>query len=281
MNLTSEELRNVQLCEFECLKEIKRICEKNSIPYFLIGGTLIGAVRHKGFIPWDDDIDVGMLRKDYDRFLEVAKEDLNKKKFFLQTPNTENGCYDYELARIRLNNTHFVEEHREKLSLHDGFFVEVFPYDDLPETEKACKSYSKYFKYMKRILGIRKGYRYGVTNNKTKRRMFYLVANLTRIIPFNYLHNKMINYHMKYNENNTEKVFILAGAYNCIKESHLRKTVSEYTELEFEGDLFSVPKNYDLFLREQYGDYMQLPPEEKRIGKIAVKKIDFGEYKIN
>ena len=280
MKLTSKEIRNLQLCEFECLKEIKRICEKNSIPYFLIGGTLIGAVRHKSFIPWDDDVDVGMLRKDYDTFLEVAQKDINKEKFFLQTTETENGCCDYEIARVRLNGTHLVENHRENLPLHDGFFVEIMAYDDLPKEKKKCIFYSNYFKYMKKILGIRKGYRYLVTNNIRKRKLFYFVANLTRIIPFKILHNKMKNYHLKYYETNSEKVFLLAGAYNCFKESHLRETVSEYTKLEFEGELFNVPKNYDTFLREQYGDYMQLPPEKKRKGKLFIKKVDFGEYLI-
>lgn len=278
MNVNSDALRKIQLCEFLCLKEIKRICEKNSIPYFLIGGTLIGAVRHKGFIPWDDDIDVGMLRKDYDRFLEIAKTDINKEKFFLQTTQTEDGCCDYEIARVRLNGTHFVENHRQNLSLHNGFFVEILPYDDLPPTKKECIRYSKYFKRMKKILGIRKGYKYKVYNNKLKRFIFYVIANFTRIIPFKILHDKMVNYHLKYYETNSEKVFLLSGAYNCFRESHLRSSFYETTELEFEGELFSVPKNYDMFLREQYGDYMQLPPEEKRCGKLVVKNIDFGNY---
>ena len=79
MDLSTNELRNIQLCELKCLKEIKRTCEKNSIPYFLIGGTLIGAVRHKGFIPWDVDIDIAMPRSDYEKFIEIANNELNSK----------------------------------------------------------------------------------------------------------------------------------------------------------------------------------------------------------
>ena len=271
-------LRKIQLCELECLKEIKRICEKNNIPYFLIGGTLIGAIRHKGFIPWDDDIDVGMLRKDYDKFLEVAQKDINTEKFFLQTTETEKGCYDYEIARIRLNNTHFTEKHRSNLQLHDGFFAEIIPYDDLPPSKIECTLYSKYFKYMKRILGLRKGYRYEISRNIVKRYFFYFVTFISRIIPFSVLHKKMKNYHAKYTNTNSEKVFLLAGAYDYKKESHSREIVSEYTDVLFENELFKAPKNYDLFLREQYGDYMQLPPKEKQIGKLNLVNIDFGNY---
>ena len=90
--------------------------------------------------------------------------------------------------------------------------------------------------------------------------------------------NKMRNYHKKYSNTNSDKVFLLAGAYNYKRESHLRETVSEYTELYFEDELFKVPKEYDLFLREQYGDYMQLPPVEKQVGKLNVVNLDFGKY---
>ena len=270
-------LRKIQLLELLNLEELVRICNKHNIQYFLIGGTLIGAVRHKGFIPWDDDIDVGMLRKDFDRFIEVCKTELNTEKFFLQTPQTEKGSADFEIARIRLNNTHLKEYHRRNLNLHDGFFIEILPYDDLPEDDKKAKKYYFKFKYLKRIVGIRMGYRYQL-GRVYKRIIFYIVTFFSRLIPLNYLYNKAVNYHKKYENTNSSKVFLLGGAYNYKKESHLRKTVEEYTQLEFEGKNYPVPKNYDMFLREEYGDYLTPPPPERQKSSCLAEYVDFGPY---
>ncbi len=275
--LDKQTLRKVQLLELLCLDEMIRICEKHNIKYFLIGGTLIGAARNKGFIPWDDDIDIGMLRADFDRFIEVCKKELNTQKFFLQTPQTEKGSADFEIARIRLNNTHFVEHHRRNLKINDGFFIEILPYDDLPENDKKAKYYYYKFKTLKRIVGIRMGYRYQL-GSLTKRIMLYTFTFFTKIVPLKVLYNKAANYHKQYENTNSEKVFLLGGAYNYKKESHLRSTLQEFTKLEFEGRMLPVPKNYDMFLTEQYGDYMTPPPVEKQVNKCYVEKIDFGEY---
>lgn len=276
--LDKETLRKIQILELLCLEELVRICEKHKINYFLIGGTLIGAVRHKGFIPWDDDIDIGMLRKDFDKFIEVCKSELNTSKFFLQLPETEKGNADFEIARIRLNDTHFIEHHRRKLKLHDGMFIEILPYDDLPEDDKTAKHYYFKFKYLKRLVGIRMGYRY-LLGILPKRILFYTVTFFSQIIPLRYFYNKTINYHKQYENTNSPNVFLLGGAYNYKKETHLRSTVQEFTQLEFEGKTYPVPKNYDLFLREEYGDYMTPPPVEKQVNKCLVEKIDFGPYK--
>ncbi|MCQ2591517.1 MAG: LicD family protein [Treponema sp.] len=280
MNLTIDykTLRKVQLCEIKCLQEVKRICEANNIPYFLIGGTLIGAVRHKGFIPWDDDIDVGMLRSDYDRFIKICQEQINKEKFFLQTSEIEEGSADYEIARIRLNDTKFIQEHRRKLNIHSGIFIEIIPYDDLPPTDKECKRYYYTFKYLKRIVGIRMGYRYRL-GNPLKRALFYAFTYSTVIIPLKPLVKKLNNYHLKYFNTNSKEVFLLGGAYNYNKERHLRETVSHYTKVEFEGEMYPAPENYDLFLTEQYGNYMSFPPIEKQRIKCRVTELDFGPYK--
>ena len=277
-HLDRQTLRKLQLQELKCLKELKRICDENNIKYFLIGGTLIGAVRHKGFIPWDDDIDVGMLRSEYDKFCKICPEKINKELFYFQIPEVEEGNADFEIARIRLNGTHFVQRHRTKLkNSHDGCFIEILPYDDLPPTKFKCDVYHKYFRIMKRVVGCRMNYGYHI-NNPVKRFVFYSGVFLSRIIPLKILYNQMLNYHLKYFNTDSEKVFLLAGAYNWKKESHLRSTVSEFTTLEFEGESYNVPKNYDLFLKEQYGDYMTLPPVEEQVNKCFVKSIDFGPY---
>ncbi len=275
--LDRQTLRKIQILELLCLDELVRICEKNNIKYFLIGGTLIGTVRNKGFIPWDDDIDIGMSRQDFDRFIEICKRELNTEKFFLQTPQSEKGNADFEIARIRLNGTHFKEHHRRNLNLHDGFFIEILPYDDLPENDKKAKKYYFKFKYLKRIVGIRMGYRYQL-GKVYKRILFYIITFFSKIIPLKILYNKAVNYHKQYENTNSSKVFLLGGAYNYKKESHLRSSIEEFTQLEFEGKMYPVPKNYDAFLKEEYGDYLTPPPPEKQINGCLVDDVDFGPY---
>ena len=276
-HLDRQTLRKLQLQELKCLKELKRICDKHDIKYFLIGGTLIGAARNKGFIPWDDDIDIGMVRSEYDRFCKICPQEINKDLFFFQIPETEEGNADFEIARIRLNNTHFIQRHRRKLSLHDGIFIEIIPYDDLPPTKMKCDFYYMTFKIMKRLVGERMGYTYTISN-PIERFIFFTGMFISKVIPIKVLYKKMVNYHLKYFNTNSEYVFLLGGDYNWKKEKHARKTISEFTTLEFEGDFYPVPKNYDLFLTEQYGDYMTPPPVEEQVNKCSVDSIDFGIY---
>lgn len=275
--LDNETLRKLQLTELKCLEEVKRICEKHNLKYFLIAGTLIGAIRHKGFIPWDDDIDIGMMRNDYDKFLEYCKTDLDTKHFFLQTPSTEKGCADFELIRIRLNDTSFIEEHRKKLNIHSGIFIEVFPYDDLPENKLRCTTYSCIFRLMKKAIGNRMGYNYKA-NNIFNRLVINSLALISRIKPLEKMIDIMDNWHLRYQNPDSEWVFLLAGGTPYQKEKHLRKTVSDLTTAEFEGKMYPIPRNYDSFLREQYGDYMTPPPKKLQINQCHVENIDFGPY---
>ena len=275
---TPETLRKLQLVELKALDEVKRICELHNLKYFLIAGNLIGAIRHKGFIPWDDDIDIGMLRSDYDKFIEYCKTDLDTEHFFLQTPSTEKGNADFELARIRINGTRFVEKHRKDLNLHNGIFVEVFPYDDLPDNDFHSMLYGNTFIMLKKAAGMRLGYQYG-QDSKIKKLILGLITFFSKIIPLDKLIKKLDNYHLKYQNPASKWVFLMAGGTSYKKERHLRKTVTELTTTEFEGKQYPIPKDYDTFLREQYGDYMTPPPEDKRVNDYhTIVELDFGPY---
>ena len=125
MNEHEDKTRKLQLCELDMLLEFRRICEKHKLQYFLCSGTLLGAVRHKGFIPWDDDVDVCMPLKDYKQFLLVAANELDDR-YFLQTFETDEGC-NFGFSKIRRNNTTYIPDHLAGGYSHQGIWIDIFP----------------------------------------------------------------------------------------------------------------------------------------------------------
>ena len=125
VNLDDKQLRQLQLIELEMLLEVDRICRKNQINYTITGGTLLGAVRHKGFIPWDDDADVALLRDEYERFCDACEKDLDKEKFFLQNWETDKN-FNSGYAKLRRNNTHYVRVGQVKMKYHNGIYMPNF-----------------------------------------------------------------------------------------------------------------------------------------------------------
>lgn len=139
--MDNEILRKVQLAQLDMAKEVKRICNKYNINYFMDSGTLLGAVRHKGFIPWDDDLDFGMLREDYEKFLKVAPTELNSK-YFLQTWKNDDG-FPYGFSKIRKKNTIYIEAIDQKTSGHKELWIDIFPYDVYPDDVDCRKEQGK------------------------------------------------------------------------------------------------------------------------------------------
>ena len=130
VEITPTELRKIQLLQLEILKEVDRICRKHHIKYTLCGGSLLGAIRHKGFIPWDDDVDISMLRGEYDRFLRVCKKELDPEKYFVQTVDTDPE-YRWIYGKIILKGTTYVRAGQESIKSNNGIFIDIFPRDGM------------------------------------------------------------------------------------------------------------------------------------------------------
>ena len=144
MELSGEELRKLQLVEYELICEVDRICKKNNIQYTLYAGTLLGAVRHQGFIPWDDDADIAFLPEEYEKFFEACKRDLNTEKFFLQDYRTDE-YYRWGYAKLRRNNSAFIREGQEHMKYHNGICIDLFSLYSVPDNRLLRKIYYDVF----------------------------------------------------------------------------------------------------------------------------------------
>ena len=273
-------LRKAQMCMLNILKEFRRVCELLNLSYFLDSGTLLGAVRHKGFIPWDDDLDVGMLRKDYDLFLEKAPS-LLSKQYFLQTWYSDDS-YSLAFAKIRIKDTVYLEEGAQNATTENGFFIDIFPYDVFPDSRAKRRWQGKRYDLYRRALMVKSGYKPWIMNSRGLR----LIAKQIGYIPIFcysafYSRKRLIN---KYNKmctkfNNEESchLFEQAGASNYGKWVIPRSCFDSFVLLPFEDDFFLAPCDYDKYLKAAYGNYMDLPPEENRINRHRIIEIRFPE----
>ena len=250
-----EELRKVQLKQLEILNKIDRFCKENSINYSIAYGTMLGAVRHGGFIPWDDDMDICMLRSDYDKFLSLWHDDDN---FILQN-HTTNSDFTQTFSKIRMKNTAFVQENDLNKSYHKGIFVDIFPFDRKADGYLNQKLqiidvmlYQLYFRgYVPENNGII--LKLGST----------FLLKIHKKNNYNKLAEKHLKRIKKYNTNR-ELLLFDTCTFSDMKKSYDKDLFENLTEIEFDGYSFSVIKDYEKFLKICYGDYMKLPPKDEQ-----------------
>ena len=257
--MTNSKLRKVQLTELKMLEKIDEICKKNNINYFLIGGTLLGAVRHKGFIPWDDDIDVGMLREDYEKFINVClKNGALGKDYYLHCNESDND-YFIPFIKVKKNNTTFAEKNIENINTHKGIFLDIFPYDNVPKPHSFCE---KLQAIIVRSTSDAIYLKYKIYKLKTMRRkLFVVVFSL-----FSVRQLKKINkfFSCIYNKKNTDYIISLAGSSGYEDEILLKRKVFPLKKIEFENKMFYAMNDNDYYLSKLYGNYMKLPPKNER-----------------
>lgn len=257
--------REIQLEEKKILDKVVTLLDENNIKYSLCGGTLLGAIRHKGFIPWDDDIDIFICRDDYNKLQEILKENnkLDNNIFF----------HSYELKNLNLpftkvyNKDIRIEDKRYIDSYENYLWIDIFPVDGLPNNEKECvKLYSKKEKY--RILMKFKKMSLSFMF-KNKKRFFINIGKLFvkiffNLLPQSFLTKKIIKLTYKNPYLTSNYAGCLTWGYGP-QEKMKKKEFEEYIDVEFEGSIYKSIKNYDLYLTNLYGDYMTLPPEDKRV----------------
>ena len=273
--MTDQELNKLHEVLIMITEEIKRVCDLNGICYSLTGGSMIGAIRHKGFIPWDDDMDVAMLRSEYDKFVEACKVQL-KPQFEIQTmENDEN--YFYGFAKIILKDTYLVQRTHENTQQKKGIYVDVFPLDNVPESESARKR-QKHLNYLLIKMLSRKA-KVDIEDKKSIKKQigFHLLDCFNLFFSMHSLRYKLVNNMTKYNDQKTEYVCNMGGYYGYDRETAPREYFENTSLMKFNNAEFSVIREYDAYLTHVYGDYMKLPPEEKR-HTHEFEKLDFGPY---
>lgn len=258
--ISSNELKKIEL---RLLKEIDKVCRAQHIYYSLDGGTLLGAIRHNGFIPWDDDIDILMTRENYDRFIDYCKK--NKTSFSLLSSET-NDKYGYLFAKVMDMSTILQEHVGNRNNIEMGVCIDIFPVDYLGNSFKEAKKNMRKTSFLRELLVARNWKTF--KRSKTKSIIFEPIRFLLFILS-RFANEKKLIYKIKRKNEIFSKTFktysgCICGSYRY-KEIVKTSTYKDYALHRFEDSDFYIVCEYDYYLSSLFGDYMKLPPKEKQI----------------
>ena len=263
-----QDLNKIHEIELEILDVVDAFCRLHKIPYSLYCGTMLGAVRHGGFIPWDDDVDICMLRHDYDRFIKLWLNSHNTK-FIIQNKTT-NQCFDQSFTKIRKDHTTFLQSDEYAGLYHNGIFIDILPLDRIP-TGRIGKVIYKW-NLMNFLLFTREHVDY--KSSPFVRFVSSIIlgnpnAERRKAKRFKYL--KRIT---QYNKNSTLNL-VSANSLDGLRHEMPSDLPTRYKRIQFEDRSYMCYDNCDGLLTAWYGDYMTLPPEDQRVWKHKPVIIDF------
>lgn len=272
MYVADESLRKLQLFELDILKDIDRVCRENHIRYCLYAGTCLGAVRHKGFIPWDDDIDIAMLIPDYKKFLAIAQDALGAD-YFVQTHSTDPN-YQFAFAKVRKNHTTMMAPWHKDSDTHHGIWVDINPL--IYVSSHMDFRFKKFLITYTNMLCLNGQMYQGEKSWKKQQKKVipYMLLLSTRL--FRKKQRAALADWIRERLYAVKKGKYISGVWGTIttyapSEAYLGEPIM----LPFEGSAFPVPPDYDLALSGWYGDYMTPPPVEKQISKHGELFIDY------
>lgn len=272
--LEPEEAEQIKKIEFAVLLEIKKVCEKHNLQYFLIGGSLLGAVRHHGIIPWDDDIDIGLLRRDYEAFIKYAQEEL-PDHIEIVNYHTNTHCGE-PFTKVMDMRGKMAEIFTVTSKAPQGIFVDVFPVDNVPNSsfKRVIHRFKNY--ELRKLILLDSNYNFRKTG--IKKIGYTLLKAYARIRGRDSLVKAYEKNASKYNNQSCSNVVILGSNYGYEIENIDFEAMSSVEIVPFETDEFPIPVGYDRYLRKMYGDYMQFPPIEKRVNKHKLIELDLSGF---
>lgn len=267
--MTNETRAMLQKEILEIFVEVQRVCTELDIQYFIMGGTALGAVRHGGFIPWDDDFDIGMTRENYEKFICHAHDSL-KPGYFLQIYQTEEHSPFY-FAKVRKDHTEFIERYCKNLSIHQGIYIDIFPYDAVPDDPKERKIYYKKGRQLlnwyiaKEVTGI------STDPGRWKRLALESVRGIMHILMIPVPKQKLYQIVDEYLRQHNHKKTKMLGYAGLAKIQVPREDVEHPEQILFENVTVNCPRHIERYLESNYGKYWELPPQDQRNGHDVYK----------
>lgn len=265
----SAEMKKVWAVELDLLNELLRVCRKYRLHVAASGGTLLGAVRHHGMIPWDDDIDMVMFREDYEKLCSIAADEF-KKPYFFQTEYTDSGSMRGH-AQLRNDATTAILREEGNARFHQGIFIDIFPLDSVVNDKKKFKAQGKRAAYYKML--ARKLYLYtdgyaSIEHSAIKNVLHVMAGIYNYFFHYDYFYKKFENTCKKYNNQNTEKVSSLSFMF--WKENHQKYRTDYLDTIEMDFEMLKIPvsRNYERALTKEFGDWRQVVKDTSNHGKI-------------
>lgn len=272
------ELEKLHSVHLEIADELHRVCVENDIEYFLAAGTFLGAIRHKGFIPWDDDFDAGMTRENFEKFIKIVKDKISDNFYYIST-NT-NDKYALPFIKIMKKHTQ-LRESSAPLDLNEyGIFIDVFIFDSVPESKLAQFHHNVSTQICKKLLLAKNNYRLDLNSRPIKRIVYKGLSLITKVIPKELIAKSMHKNISRYQDEQSDFLTNVGEYYsNYNSEMISRKDISNLKLYDFEEHQYYGFVEYDRYLKGLYGDYMQFPPLAEQTGQHNYESVNFDTKK--